>query len=81
MLKKKHKLWVIVNGEHLCTGSAYTKESMIREHVRDHYIIPSVRWPDRQTAWEDCRRKGYKAIQVNIEYTVKEKVKVDGKKI
>ena len=85
MAKKKVKiaryrevLWAIVGKHGLYLGTATTRKGMVREHVNSLYIIPTDKWPDIQTAWKDCRKKGDKAIRVNIEYEVKENVKTSG---
>ena len=51
-------MWAIVGVHGLYVGTALTRTDMIYKHVHDLYIIPSDKWPDTQTAWKDCRRKG-----------------------
>ena len=58
--------WVIVGEVGLYTGAELTKREAITNHVEALYVCPQR--ISRDEAWKLCRKKGDRAIKVDITY-------------
>ena len=62
-------MWAIHGVHGLYTDTAHTRTEMIARHVNQLFIIPSPRFPTEKQAWAYCKKKGDKAVKVEIKYT------------
>jgi hypothetical protein len=63
------KMWAVHGVSGLYTGTWFTRSEAIKAHVTRKYIIPSPKFPTIESAWRSCRRRGDKAVKVEIKYT------------
>ena len=63
-------MWAIHGNHGLYVGTWLTRKEAIVDHVNARLVIPCDKYATIQDGWKELKKKGDRAVKVEIKYTV-----------